>query len=189
MRHRYDTRGIVLARSPLGEANALVTLLTPELGLVRARAQSLRSPGAKLAPALTTLTESAAILIRGKEGWRLAGAVSQVQWFTRLPNVAARERAGRVSGLLLRLVAGEAQDSDLFLIMRGYLEALATLPHELHDAAEVLAVLRTLAVLGLDTGDIPGGHAEFTSELLMPIGCDKTAYVARINTGIAASGL
>jgi DNA repair protein RecO (recombination protein O) len=189
MRHRYDTRAIVLARQPLGEASALVTLLTPELGLVRARAQSLRSPGAKLAPALTTLTESSAILIRGKEGWRLAGAVTEEQWFTCLPSAAARERAGRVSGLLLRLVAGEAQDSDLFLIMRGYLEALAALPHELADAAEVLAVLRMLAALGLDTGDLPGEPHAFTPEILNPIAQDKTSYVARINTGIAASGL
>jgi DNA repair protein RecO (recombination protein O) len=189
MRHRYDTRGIVLARSPLGEANTLVTLLTPELGLVRARAQSLRSPGAKLAPALTTLTESSAILVRGKEGWRLAGAVPEEQWFSRLETASSRERVARVSGLLLRLVAGEVQDSDLFLVMHGYLEALATLPEELHDATEVLAVLRMLAILGLDTGDIPGEHHEFTPELLRPIALDRTSYVTRINTGIAASGL
>jgi len=51
MRHKYETRGIVLSRSPLGEANAFVTLLTPELGLVRARAQGVRRSGAKLSAA------------------------------------------------------------------------------------------------------------------------------------------
>lgn len=189
MRHRYDTRGIVLSRVPLGEANALVTLLTPEFGLVRARAQSVRTSGAKLAAALTTLTESRVILVRGKEGWRLAGAVPEEQWFSRLPNAAARERVARVSGLLLRLIAGEAQDSDLFSIMRGYLEGLATLPEQLHEASEVLAVLRVLEVLGLDTGETPGDLSAFTPELLAAIALDRSAYIARINTGIAASGL
>jgi len=39
MRHKYETCGIVLARAPAGEANALITFITPSLGLIRARAQ------------------------------------------------------------------------------------------------------------------------------------------------------
>jgi DNA repair protein RecO (recombination protein O) len=189
MRYRYDTRGIVLARSPMGEANALVTLLTPELGLVRARAQSVRAPGAKLASALTTLTESSLILVRGKEGWRVTGAVPEESWFIRLPHGASRERVSRVSGLLLRLVAGEAADSQLFPIMKGYLEALTTLPEETHEASEVLAVLRVLDALGLSDSQIPGEHSSFSPELLTVIAGDRNTYVKRINGGIAASGL
>lgn len=189
MRHRYDTRGIVLARHPQGEASALVTLITPDLGLVRARAQSLRTSGAKLAPALTTLTESDIILVRGKEGWRLAGAVPEEQWFARLSAASPRERAARVSGLLLRLVAGEAPDADLFAIVRGYLEALSSLPQEVHEGAEILAVLRLLAALGLDAGDIPGESAIFTPDLVGSVTENRAAYVERINRGIAASGL
>lgn len=189
MRHRYDTRGIVLARTPLGEANALVVLLTPELGLVRARAQSVRTSGAKLATGLTTLTESSVILVRGKEGWRLAGAVPEEQWFSKLPHHSSRERVSRVSGLLLRLVAGEVAESELFPIMRDYLEALATLPEENHEAAEVLVVLRILAALGLDTGEAPGETLTFTPEQLSQIATNRMAYITRINTGIAASGL
>lgn len=192
MRHRYDTRGIVLSRSPLGEANVFVTVLTSSLGLVRVRAQSLRSPGAKLAAALTTLTESSMILVRGREGWRVAGAVSEESWFRCLPHAAARERVARVTGLLLRLVAGESPDPSLFRIIRGYMEALATLPEELHEAAEILAVLRLLEALGLATDTdthIGGDSGEFSPELLVSISENRTAYVARINTGISASGL
>src|SRR3989338_714111 len=75
MRHKYETRGIVLSRSPVGEAIPFVTLLTPELGLVRALAQSIRKPNAKLASALTTFAESSVVLVRGRDGWRLSGAV------------------------------------------------------------------------------------------------------------------
>jgi len=188
MRHKYDTRGLVLARMHVGEANTIVIVLTPDLGLVHARAQSLRKPGAKLAAALATLVESDVVLVRGKEGWRITGAVLRENWFERLGNKETRVRASRVSGLFLRLVAGETPDTELFPIMRGFLEALAQLPTESHEAAEILAVLRTLAVLGLDTGEIPGG-ADFSSPLLATVFKDRALYVARINAGIAASGL
>ncbi|MFA5996123.1 MAG: recombination protein O N-terminal domain-containing protein [Candidatus Paceibacterota bacterium] len=190
MRHKYDTRGVVLARTHAGEANTFVTLLTPDLGLVHARAQSLRKSGAKLAVGLTTLAESEVMLIRGKEGWRIAGALLGENWFARLKSVSARNRASRVSGLFLRLVAGEMQNPELFSIMRGFLEALATLPEDQHEAIEVLMVLRTLAVLGLDAGDIPGGdEVSFAPPILADIRNARAGYVARINKGITASGL
>jgi len=73
----------VLARAHTGEATTFLTLLTPDLGLVYARAQSLRKPGAKLASSLATLTESSVVLVRGKDGWRVTGAVLEENWFVR----------------------------------------------------------------------------------------------------------
>lgn len=189
MRHKYETRGIVLARAPLGEANALVTVLTSELGLVRARAQGVRRQGAKLAAALATFAESSLVLVRGKEGWRVAGAVLEESWLARIPGADARARAARVSGLLLRLVGGEAQDPCLFDIMRGFFEALGMLPAEEQEDAEALAALRVLAALGLDAGDIPGGAADFTPSVLAAARERRPDLIARINRGIAASGL
>src|SRR3989338_6803710 len=114
MRHKYETRGIVLSRSSLGEANAFITLLTPELGLVRARAQGLRRSGAKLAAALPTLAESSVVLVRGGGG---GGLAKKEKGWAESQRAAARARAARVSGLLLRLVAGEAHDAALFPVM------------------------------------------------------------------------
>lgn len=189
MRYKYETRGIVLARSPSGEANAFVTLLTPGLGLVRARAQGVRRPGAKLAAALATFAESSLVLVRGKEEWRIAGAVLEENWFTQIARAEARAVAARVSGLLLRLVAGEVHDPELFSIITGFFEALATLPEEAYESAEVLAALRVLSSLGLDAGIIPGAMSEFTPSVLAEIAKKRTSYVARINNGIVSSGL
>lgn len=189
MRHKYETRGIILSRTPSGEANAFVTLLTPTLGLVRARAQSVRRSGAKLSAALVTFAESDLMLVRGKEGWRIVGAVLSENWFMKMERTNSRRRAARVSGLLVRLVAGEANDPELFPIIRGFLEALVTLPEDTHEAIEMLAALRALAVLGLDVGEIPGEAAAFTPTLLAAVEVDRTSYVARINRGITASGL
>ncbi len=189
MRHKYETRGIVLARTPLGEANTLVTLITPGLGLLRARAQGLRKPAAKLAAALTTFTESDLVLVRGKEGWRIAGAVLGENWFVHMASAPARSSAARVSGLLLRLVAGEAYTAELFSITSGFFKALSELAEDDLEAAELLAVLRMLAALGLDAGEIRGASNSFSPELLSMVAGQRPEYVARINNGIAASGL
>ena len=172
-----------------GEATTLVTLLTSDLGLVQARAQSLRNSGAKLASSLATLTESSVILVRGKEGWRATGAVLEENWFMRLPSVTSQETVARVSGLLLRLVAGEAQDVELFPLMKNFLEALATFPSDLHEGVEILTVLQILQALGLDAGEIPGDTTTITEPFIHTLLENRVQYVARINTGIAASGL
>ncbi len=189
MRHKYDTRGIVLSRTPLGEANALVILLTPELGLVYARAQGVRNSGAKLSGALTTLAESNLMLVRGKEGWRIVGALLEENWFEKIGEFSSRKRAARISGLLVRLVAGEIRDPALFSVVRGFFQALTILPNEMHEAAEMLAALRALSVLGLDAGQIPGESELFSESLLTSINAERTEYITRINRGIAASGL
>ncbi len=189
MRHKYETRGIVLLRMPAGEMNAYVTLITPDFGLVQARAQGMRRSGAKLASALATFVESELVLVRGMENWRIVGAVLKENWFVRMRNAESRTRAARVCGLLLRLVAGEIHNPDLFGIVSGFFKALATLPEDAHEAAEALAVLRILAVLGLDTGEIPGEASAFSPTLLTAITKKRMNYIARINRGIAASGL
>lgn len=188
MRYKYETRGIVLSRTPSGEANAHLTLITPELGLVHARAQGVRRSGAKLAAALSTFAESSLTLVRGKEEWRLAGAVLETNWFS-LMDPVARSVAGRASGLLLRLAAREAHDPGLFQLIAGFFDALSRLPEAAHEAAETLALLRMLSTLGFDAEKIPGGMSAFTSAVLAEAGESRALYVARINRGIAASDL
>lgn len=187
MRHKYDTRGIVLARAPHGEASAQLTVLTPDLGLVRARAEAVRRPKAKLAHALTTFAESDLVLVRGKGEWRVAGAVLVEPWFVKLGNYEARVRAARVSRLLLRLVAGETREPELYRIVRSFFEALSALPAPAHDAAEVLAALYMLRQLGLDTGNVP--TERFAAEALARASENRAAYIVRINHGITISGL
>lgn len=179
MRHKYQTRAIVLSRTPIGEANVSITLLTMDIGIVRARAQGVRRSGAKLAPALTTFSESELTLVQGKEYWRIAGAVLKENWFLRIHSSAARVRAAHICDLLLRLVAGEARDVFLFPIISGFFESLAFLPEEKYESAEILAALRILAALGLDTGEIP---EEISAK-------NRVVCIRRINRGIEASGL
>lgn len=188
MRHTYATRALILARRPHGEASAALTVLTPDLGLLVAKAQSIRKPCAKLAPALATFTESDVLLVRGNEYWRIAGALLSRQWQREL-TVSARVRASRVNALLMRLAPIEIADPGLFPIMSDFLQALTLEEDTLRDAAECLAVLRLLSVLGLDAGPLPSCTSAASAEALQQIAADRTNIIERINKGIAASGL
>jgi recombinational DNA repair protein (RecF pathway) len=189
MRHKYATRALVLGRTSLREQGSMVVLLTEELGLLRARAEGLRKPGSKLAHALQTFSECDATLLRGKDGWRLSGAILIENWFGRLKR-PARERAGRVAGLLLRLVHGEAHDPALFELMHPFLVALPDLGEEEADAAECFAALRLLAALGLDAGALPGGSPVSYDPASLTLTREaRQELVLRINRGISASGL
>lgn len=190
MRHKYHTRAIVLSRSVAGEDSANIALLTADFGLVRARAQGVRKRGAKNAAALQTLSACEIGLVRGKEGWRVAGAVLEDAWFAKLDR-PARTRAGRMLAFIQRLVHGESPDPALYQILALFLAALEGKPASLHDAAEILTALRLLRTLGLDAGDLPGG-SEFqplSDELLKETIGKRADIIARVNRGIAASHL
>jgi recombinational DNA repair protein (RecF pathway) len=188
MRHKYTTAALVLAHSPLSEASSLVTLLTGEFGIIRARSQGLRKPGAKMGAGLQTLAESDVTLLKGKEGWRLAGAILGRDWAHVLPT-PARKRAGRVAELLVRLVHGEAPDPEFFTIYTSFVSALPELDEEAQDAAEILAVLRMLRALGLDAGEIPGVDSDYDSDVRASVLENRKDIITRINHGIGASGL
>lgn len=188
MRPKYPSRCIVLARYPAGEANVSLILLTPEFGLVRARAQGLRKEGAKLAPALQTLAECEAVLVRGKDGWRLSGAVLSENWARALSS-ASRERAGRIAALIMRLVRGESADPTIFFLFTDFLTALMRLPEEHQEMGEVVTALALLNTLGLDDQEIPADALAFKEEALASLASSRRDLVLRVNRGLTASGL
>lgn len=187
MRHKYATEAIVLGRTALGEASAWMLLLTRELGLVRAKAQGIRKPGAKLAHALTTFVGSDVVLVRGKEGWRVSGAILSHDYFSELP-FHARTRAGRIAGLMSRLIRGEGSDPSLYEMFDALLRALPTLSEEEGEDVEVLAALALLNTLGLDAGERPEGET-FGEGARAYAREHRKDLIVRVNRGIEASGL
>jgi DNA repair protein RecO len=183
MRHKYATEGIVLARSPLREAGLLITVLTPDLGLVRARAEGVRRSGAKLAHALQTLSMNELMLVRGKEGWRITGAMLVENSYAELRE-AARPRLARVAQLTLRLVHDESSDALLHPHLREFIEALKR--GEDGEEAETLVVLRLLSTLGFDSGELP--PEGYDRSAISYVRDNRTQLIARINRGITAAG-
>lgn len=189
MRHKYATDAIVLARYPLGEASVSLALLTKEFGLIKARAQGLRKSGAKLAPALQTLSAASVNLVRGREGWRLTGALS-TESYVQILTPQGRERAGRVATLILRLLSGEHREPLAYQVANELLRALTTLSEEDADAAEIAAALYVLRLSGVDAGErIPDPDGMYGPAALSYVREHERDLIVRINHGIEASGL
>ncbi|HEY4489309.1 MAG TPA: recombination protein O N-terminal domain-containing protein [Candidatus Paceibacterota bacterium] len=188
MQYKYRTEVLVLARHPLKEHDANVILATPDFGVIRARVAGLRKPGSKMASGLQTLMESNIGLIRAKDGWRLAGALSLRDWSREL-SFESRKRFGRVADLMQRLSHGEESEPRLYAEALSFADALSRLPEDKQDAAECLAALRILHMLGHDAGEIPGDFCAYGREELDAVSVQRKAYIARINAGIIASGL
>lgn len=188
MRYKYRAKAFILARHSLGESNASVALATDEFGVIRARAQGLHVSRSKMAAGLQTLAQSDVMLIRGKDGWRLTGAILHTNWARELAP-AARVRAGRIIELVRRLSHGEDAEPRLYSIMSAFTSALPSLSEEEGEAAEILSALRILHVLGHDAGMLPGELNGYESETLAYILEQRKNYIARVNKGIEASGL
>jgi len=70
----YRTEGIVLRRTNLGEADKVLTLVTPEHGKVRAIAKAIRRPKARLAGHLDLFCRSQLLIAKGHVLDIVAGA-------------------------------------------------------------------------------------------------------------------
>jgi DNA repair protein RecO (recombination protein O) len=110
--HIYTTKGLILSERPLREADRLYSILTRDLGLVRATALGVRKEASKLRGALEPVSLSTVSLVRGKEHWRLTSAEFLKSFKKSKPLV-----------LLEQLVAGEAVHPELFDAVEKHLES------------------------------------------------------------------
>lgn len=169
------TRGIVLSKRTVGEANTLVSMLTEDLGVIRGSARSGRLERSKLRYGLEPLTFGTFSLVRGKYEWKITGTQEITSLFVKPPQdsvptpllagldsdrtvgtsasarlvVERRKVAGRISRLLLRLIQGEEPIKDLFdVVSRGLTYIAQTSDLEELAPVEWVLVLRILAQLG-----------------------------------------
>lgn len=63
---RIQTRGIVLSRTNFGEADRIITVLTPDYGKLRLMARGVRKPQAKLAGSIELFSTTDVTYIEGK---------------------------------------------------------------------------------------------------------------------------
>lgn len=144
----YVTDALVLGGTPVGEANRYLSLLTREFGLVAALARGVRFERSKLRFALADGRACTLTLLRGREVWRITGAMPAA-WAPALSRKEAALRA-RLFALLRRLLPGEERNDELFAIIEDALSFLAREhPQGASLAAlEELSVLRALGALG-----------------------------------------
>src|SRR3989338_7166326 len=145
MYQKYQTDALVLGFRESGEADRLYSLFTKDFGLVRARATSVRKEKSKMRYALQNYARTDVSLVRGKHGWRGAGASARGRMMSDTKGIAAY---ARITELTLRLVHGEEKNDFLFATLA---EAHDTLVRESVSAwatVEIVCVARVLFALG-----------------------------------------
>ena len=149
--HVYTTEGFVLGRTRTGEASAYISLYTKDFGLIRATARSVREEKSKLRYSLQDFSYCSVSLVRGRDVWRITGAVEHHSIYHQL-NKEPEKLAlfVRITRLLQRLVQGEEKNIELFELLQATVSALERSPAntDLLKNLEYIAVLRMLSTLG-----------------------------------------
>lgn len=191
-KREVHTRGIVIARRSAGEGSVRVSLYTEELGLVSALATSAREERSKLRPHLMVGTRGTFSLVKGKEVWRLTGAVGAVNTYFELETNDQRESSARVMALIRQFVRGEGHDEGLFESVWEYCAALRGVLGEDVRILEYVTILRILSALGYvaPADDITEFLGAPYSAALIASARERTKdLIRRINDGISVSGL
>lgn len=145
----YETEAIILSAAPSAECGRAYTLLTPELGIVVARAEGVRKSASKFRYALQTLSTLSLSLVRGKGFYRIVHAEPRLSYRSLLASASgALSLAARIAWLLRRMVGEGEANPKLFAVIKEFLILLSTTPRESLSLLEIATVMRVLSLLG-----------------------------------------
>lgn len=140
----YKTPGLVLRRSNLGEADRLITFLTPEYGKLRAVARGVRKIKSRLGGHLELFGEVELLLAEGKSLDVVAGARLLRPAADLVSRPAGLELAYLTAEMVDRLVGERHGSAGLYALLRETLAELAEDADELTQLRFKLLYLREL---------------------------------------------
>lgn len=190
MYQKYQTDVLVLAARESGESDLALVLYTRDFGLVRARASAARTESSKMRYALQKYTHSHVSLVRGKRGWRVAGARAERNAAGDIRGIAA---FARVSDLVTRLVQGEEKNEYLYAALCEAHGALMREETPAFGMIELVCVARILYALGYISDEALKTalftHTAYAGEHLMEAEAMRDALLSSINRAIAEAQL
>jgi DNA repair protein RecO (recombination protein O) len=190
MYQKYQSEALVLRSRESGEADKIFTIYTKDFGLVRARATSVRSEKSRMRYALQNYARANASLVKGKRGWRMAGATALKTTTGDPRGIAA---FARIAELTIRLVQGEEKNDYLFAALSEAHNALITEKCDAFGTIEIVCVARMLYALGyISTEALTTAlftHTAYTGESLLEAETLKDKLLSSINKAIAETHL
>lgn len=142
MHQIHSVRALILGSLPASEGDARLCLLSEELGVVWARAKSVREERSKLRYALMPYGSTTVSLVRGKYGWRITGAVD----VHAITSHEGRAAFARLSRLVQRLTLPDKDAHRVYAPLASAHYALSSCVQT--DEIELVTALRVLAALG-----------------------------------------
>lgn len=184
---KYTTEACVVRAQEIGEADRIYTLYTRDFGLLRARASSVRKMTSRMKSALTLGSHITTSLIKGKRGWRLAGALSG----TVIPVGAPLDAYMRIMRLVERLVQGEEEEVLLYdVLLNAHIALCDRLPPE---GVELLTVARVLYRLGYLSPEALGqvliSGVQYRYEEVVGVLEQRNTVLMSVNSALTATQL
>ncbi len=144
----YTTEAIVCGSRVNNTSDKSFLLFTRDAGMLWATAKSVREERSKQRFALQDFSLMKVSLVRGKSGWRIGSAESEINFFTQASEKERRTGVTRLIRLLRQFLHGEVSHLDLFADTKEALSRLSSA--EVEDADRLLAIytLRLLHRLG-----------------------------------------
>lgn len=191
--HIYTTEGIILKRTPFGEANVVLHILTEDLGLIIASARSVRLSLSKLRPALQEYTLVLLSCVKGKNGWKITNVVERDNFFFQYPKYSHRVLA-QISSVLLQMITGESPHPEIFRTVESGFQFLKNVSEKDITSFETLMVLRVLHQLGYVVSDsntkiFLKDMNDWNNNLLQEVEKNKKSVIALINKALKESHL
>lgn len=187
----HSTQAIILQTMNVGEANRFYWLLTRELGLVYATAQSVRKEKSKLNSFLQQYSIVNIEMVHGKDIWRITNARAFEGYSFNNLSKEGQYVVARICNLLKRLIAGQDPNEDLFdEVSRGFNFLYNSVSNQ--SSLETMLVLKILHHLGYWEENVlhyPIHVSPLSSESLQDVQENKKKLVKQINESLRQTQL
>lgn len=120
----FKTQGIVLSRFDLGEADRVVTILTPHDGKLRAVAKGVRRPGSRIGGAVEPFAELHLVLARGRTFDVVTQATVGQAWLSLRDRLESAATAWYAGELAERAVEERAAAYPIYALLRRAFQLL-----------------------------------------------------------------
>lgn len=144
----YTTEAIVCGSRVNNTSDKSFLLFTRDAGMVWAAAKSVREERSRQRYALQDFALIKVSLVRGKSGWRIGSAESEVNYFIAAQSQVARASIAAVIKLLRQFVQGEVSHLEVFADAKSALLASVSLPDAEVSKLKELFGFRLLYRLG-----------------------------------------
>jgi recombinational DNA repair protein (RecF pathway) len=187
------------------DTSAYYYLLTRDLGLIKARAQGIRTPKSKLKGALQEYSLATVAFVRAKAGWKITTAIPERNFFLdvrkefnadpkRVEDITrqARKIMAHINETLMRFIVGEEKSEKIFNVVEKGFNALVK-EGSRDDLIESLILFRVLFLLGYI--DVQGFNfsiediSDYQESVLSLVDKNKSSMIRLINKGFKESQL
>jgi DNA repair protein RecO (recombination protein O) len=122
--NQLQTRGVVLSRTNYGEADRIVTMLTPDHGKLRLMARGVRKPKAKLAGGIELFSVSDMTFIRGRGEIGTLISTRLIKYYDRIVHDIERVQLGYELIKMLNKATEDEPEPEYFELLEQAFKAL-----------------------------------------------------------------